>query len=121
MPGDSDIYRGKVTQRTPLNQALCAIWYRLWQLTGFSSSGSGGIVITPQIVNRVPFKIAASGTQAIPTGAKGYGWTVTAGTASDGTVTDYPVGYSQSDANTLAAGFILTTASASAVYGYYNT
>lgn len=121
MPGDSDIYRGQVTQRTPLNEALCAIWYRLWQLTGFSSSGSGGIVITPQTVTRVPFKIGASDSQLIPAGAKGYGFSVTAGTASDGTVTDYPVGYDQSDVNTLAAGFTLTTASASAVYGYYNT
>lgn len=121
MPGDSDIYRGSPGQRTPLTHILCMIWYRIWQLTGFSASGSGGIPLTSQTVTRVPFKIGASGTQLIPTGAKGYGWTVTAGTASDGTVTDYPVGYSQSDANTLAAGFTLTTASASAVYGYYNT
>lgn len=29
-------------QNTPLNVALCKLWYRLWQLTGFSTSGDEG-------------------------------------------------------------------------------
>lgn len=74
MPGDSDIYRGQVNQRTPLNVALCAIWYRLWQITGFSNSGSGGtfVVANPATynvssrsqvtVNGATLLIAASGT-----------------------------------------------------------
>lgn len=69
MPGDSDIYRGQVDQRTPLNVALCAIWYRLWQITGFSSSGGGGISVsfTPVVVT--PHFVVTTTTYSIPVGA----------------------------------------------------
>lgn len=48
--GDSDIYRGEMRQDTPLNVALCKLWYRIWQLTGFSASGSGvvGLTVLPK-------------------------------------------------------------------------
>lgn len=82
---------------------------------------AGVIPVTPQTVTRVPFSIGASGTQAIPIGAKGYSFSVITGTAGDGTVTGMPAGYSQGDPNTLVAGFTLTTQSASSVLGYYNT
>lgn len=39
--GDSDIYRGEMRLETPLNSALCKIWYRLWQITGFETPGGG--------------------------------------------------------------------------------
>ncbi len=71
MPGDDDIYRAQVTQRTPLNVALCAIWYRLWQLTGFSSSGSGGVPVTPSGgVVRTFTLTAATGNGSVAAGAK---------------------------------------------------
>lgn len=72
MPGDDDIYRAQVTQRTPLNVALCAIWYRLWQLTGFGSSGGGGIAVAPLKGTYVFFHVANSASLpgGIPQSAK---------------------------------------------------
>lgn len=82
MPGDDDIYRGQVTQRTPLNVALCAIWYRLWQITGFGSSGSGGVPYVPPTVNGVKVvgiqEVDSSAAFTSPTGhgvaAGGLAW-----------------------------------------------
>ncbi len=74
--GDDDIYRQAVKQRTPLNHALCAIWYRLWELTGFSSTGgSGGIAIAQAKGTYVYFHVANGQTLAggIPQAAKRWG------------------------------------------------
>lgn len=86
------------------------------------SGGGGGLPVVPtaQTVTRHSVLLSAS-PQLIPTGAKGYGFTVITGTASDGTVSGLPAGFSQSDANTLAAGFTVTAAAASTCFVYWNT
>lgn len=82
----------------------------------------GGIPVTPtaQTVTRHSILLSAS-AQVIPAGAKGYGFTVITGTASDGTASGLPAGFSQSDYNTLAAGFTVTAAAASTCFVYWNT
>lgn len=73
-----DIYRAPVKQRTPLNQALCAIWYQLWKLGGEGGS-SGGIPFVPPTVNGV--KVV--GIQEVDTWAeKVAGYTAAAGALS---------------------------------------
>lgn len=89
---------------------------------GGGTSGAAGIVVTPPTVTRHSILLDSGGTaaQAIPTGAKGYGFTVITGTASDGTASGLPVGFSQSDPNTLAAGFTVT-ASGGTTFVFWNT
>lgn len=120
MPGDSDIYRGQVDQRTPLNVALCAIWYRLWQLGGFNQGGAGGVVVTPQTVTPNFHAIAASGTFTIPAGAKGWTAAILTGTGTIGGIA-IAVPFSDSDDNTLASGITVTTDSASTAFVRWNT
>ncbi len=83
---------------------------------------NGAIPTTFQTVTRHSILLDSGGTaaQIIPTGAKGYGFTVITGTASDGTASGLPVGFSQSDPNTLAAGFTVT-ASGGTTFVYFNT
>ena len=66
MPGDSSIYDGQMRQNTPLNVALCKIWYRLWQLSGFSTSGDegGGTQQTPAASS------TTASTGSVPAGFK---------------------------------------------------
>ncbi len=84
------------------------------------SGGGGGITL--QTVTRHSILLDSGGTaaQLIPTGAKGYGFTVITGTASDGTASGLPVGFSQSDPNTLAAGFTVT-ASGGTTFVFWNS
>ncbi len=99
--GDSDIYRGEMTQHTPLNSALCKIWYRLWQITGFGASGAGGITVAPAKGTYVTAHVAngASLPGGIPQSAKR--WAVNfvgTGTANTlGTNTSVTGGQSFSD------------------------
>lgn len=86
------------------------------------SGGGGGLPVVPTAtpVTRHSVLLSAS-AQAIPTGARGYGFTVITGTASDGTASGLPAGFSQSDDKTLAAGFTVTAAAASTCFVYWNT
>lgn len=93
------------------------------------TGGTPGSLLTSQTVTfaqptvtRHSILLDSGGTaaQIIPTGAKGYGFTVVTGTASDGTASGLPAGLSQSDANTLAAGFTVT-ASGGTTFVYWNT
>lgn len=88
------------------------------------SGGGGGLPVVPtaQTVTRHSILLDSGGTasQAIPAGAKGYGFTVITGTASDGSASGLPVGFFQGDPNTLAAGFTVT-ASGGPTFVYWNT
>lgn len=81
-----------------------------------------GIPTTPPTVTRHSILLDSGGVgaQLIPTGAKGYGFTVITGTASDGTASGLPVGFSQSDPNVLAAGFTVT-ASGGTTFVFWNS
>lgn len=83
--GDQDVYRGEMRQDTPLNSALCKIWYRLWQISGFSTSGSGGsggIAFTYPTGNPNTFSLTAGQSHTIPAGAFNIGILPTAGTVT---------------------------------------
>lgn len=87
-----------------------------------AGGGSPGIPVAPTAVTRHSILLDSGGTasQAIPAGAKGYGFTVITGTASDGSASGLPVGFFQGDPNTLAAGFTVT-ASGGTTFVYWNT
>lgn len=72
--------------------------------------------VTPHSVN-----VPASTTQTIPTGAKGWTVAILTGTATINGAAALPAGFSDSDTNTLAAGFDVVTASASTAYVRWNT
>lgn len=83
---------------------------------------SGTLAITEPTVTRHSILLDSGGTasQLIPTGAKGYSFTVITGTASDGTASGLPAGFSNGDVNTLAAGFTVT-ASGGTTFVAWNT
>jgi len=56
-------------QDTPLNSALCKIWYRLFQLTGFSNSGESG-----EGSQQTPALTAATSNGAVAAGFKSVGF-----------------------------------------------
>lgn len=86
------------------------------------TSGSGGgssPAGAPVTINSVA--VPQSTTGSIPIGAKGWTFTVLAGTATFNGVAALPAGFSESDVNTLAAAISYTTASASTAYVRYNS
>lgn len=81
--GDDDIYRGQMRQDTPLNSALCKLWYRLWQLSGFSTSASGGgitVAFNYPSGNPNTFSLTAGQGHLIPQGAFNVGVLAQTGT-----------------------------------------
>ncbi len=123
--GDDDIYRAPVKQHTPLNVALCAIWYRLWQITGFGASGSGGITIAPSLGTYSYFHVAANGTLSggIPQSAKR--WAVNfVGTGTGNTFganTSVTGGQSFSDNASPAAAIAIHCDASTVADGFYST
>lgn len=115
---DSDIYRGEMRQDVPLNSALCKIWYRIWQLSGFSASGAGGIVITPQTVAFQSFLLSA-GAASIPVGAIGWTFTILTGTADFNGANNLPAGFSDSDPTILKTAISINVDTASTAYLRY--
>lgn len=81
----------------------------------------GGILVIPQTVNVVSVGVSENTTGSIPIGAKGWTFTVRAGTATFNGVAGLPAGFSDSDPNTLAVAISYTTAAASTAYVRYNT
>lgn len=120
--GDEDIYRGQVRQNTPLNAALCAIWYRLWQLTGFSASGSGGISVTFQPTTVIPHfvLVSAGSSHVIPAGAIGAGVLITTGTGTLNGVS-WPVLVPWNEQNKLSSAVTLQLGATSTAQVYYGT
>lgn len=79
------------------------------------SGGGGSQTVTPHFVS-----VSASASGTIPSGAKGWTFTVVSGTATFGGVS-VPAGFSDSDTNTLSSAISYSTSSASSAYVRYNT
>jgi hypothetical protein len=91
------------------------------KVIGTGTGGSVPVTPTAQTVTPTTGTMAASSSFTIPAGSKGWTFTVLSGTGGIGGVTGLPVGFSDSDPNTLAAGLTVTTAAASTAYYRYNT
>lgn len=81
---------------------------------------SGGVVVTPQTVTFHAEDLAATESQIIPAGAKGYGIWILTGTATVGGKTAV-AGMFIGDSNTLAASLTVTMAASSTGFVTWNT
>lgn len=84
-------------------------------VNGGGGSGGGLATVTPHFV-----LLGASGSQVIPSAAKGWTATILSGTGTIGTLA-VSVGFSDSDVNILAASITVTTDAASSAYVRWNT
>lgn len=97
---------------------------KILEKLGGTSGGGGssvGIVVSPQSVTPHNTLLGASASQVIPIGAKGWSVSIITGTATVGSASLLPAGFSDSDPNTLLATIIVTTDSASSAYVRWNT